>query len=156
MNIGQPATAPDTGTARLEKLQDSLNGKSVQSANTEELSQELEALFVSMMIKQMRQSEMSEGLFPGDRSDTLGGLFDDAMGQEIASVGGLGVADLIRETSTTPLGTQSSGAGRTSVSDSIRAYQNATGAFVDEHAVKATGTEAATTGTWAAAGARGL
>lgn len=156
MNIGQSSSAPDAGSVRLEKLKDSLDGKSVQSANTEELSRELEALFVSMMVKQMRQSDTGEGLFPGDRSDTLGGLFDDAMGQEIASVGGLGVADLIRETSSTPLGTQLSGAGKTSVSDSLKAYRSASGAFVDEDANAKTGPSASTAGVGSVAGTRGF
>lgn len=59
------------------------------------LAQEFESLFVSQLIKEMRQSS-EEGLFPGDESDTFGGMFDMFLGRHIAENGGIGLADSIR------------------------------------------------------------
>lgn len=59
-------------------------------------AQEFESVFVSMLLKEMRQSSLSEGgLFPGDSSDTYGGLFDMTFGKHIAQAGGLGLAGMI-------------------------------------------------------------
>src|SRR5437868_15498928 len=43
-----------------------------------------ESLFVSLLIKQMRQSLEPETMFSHDKSDILGGLFDHYMGQHLA------------------------------------------------------------------------
>lgn len=63
-----------------------------RTVQTAETVREFEALFVSMMIKEMRQSGAQEGLFAGDKSDTYGGMFDMFMGRHIAEGGGLGLA----------------------------------------------------------------
>jgi Rod binding domain-containing protein len=52
---------------------------------------EFESIFVSLMVKQLRQSAGEEGLFPGDPSDSLGALFDLHIGQQIAEAGGIGI-----------------------------------------------------------------
>ena len=57
-------------------------------------AREFESLFVSMMLKSMRQS-MSKDMFAGDSSDTFGGLFDSFMGQHIAEHGGIGLARML-------------------------------------------------------------
>ncbi|WP_437192234.1 rod-binding protein [Planctomicrobium sp. SH527] len=68
------------------------------SQQPEALAKQFESLFVSMLVKEMRQSSGSEdGLFPGDSSDTYGGMFDMFMGQHIAENGGIGMAESIRE-----------------------------------------------------------
>ncbi len=96
MNISTPVAPTDSTSVRLDNLKQQAEGQSSQTESAERLGRELEALFVSMMMKQMRQSSLDEGLFPGDRSDTLGGIFDDAMGKQVAELGGLGVAELIQ------------------------------------------------------------
>lgn len=60
--------------------------------------QEFEALFFSMMLKEMRKSISSEegaGLFAGEGSDTYGGMFDTFIGQHMASGGPLGIANTV-------------------------------------------------------------
>ena len=57
------------------------------------LSSELESVFISTLLKQMRQSMGGESFFPGDKSDTLGGLFDMHMSQFIAENGGIGLSE---------------------------------------------------------------
>jgi len=60
------------------------------------MAKQFESLFVSMLIKEMRQSSgFGEGLFPGDASDTYGGMFDMFMGQHLAENGGIGLAEMV-------------------------------------------------------------
>src|SRR5579871_1971784 len=54
---------------------------------------EMETMFLSMLLKQMRQSNDSEegGMFPGDNGDIYGGLFDFYMSKHLAEAGGFGL-----------------------------------------------------------------
>lgn len=61
------------------------------------VGRQVESLFVSLLLKEMRQSGSSEGLFPGDSSDTLGGLFDLYLGQFITESGGIGLSDTVED-----------------------------------------------------------
>jgi Rod binding domain-containing protein len=65
---------------------------------TKQAIADFESVFVSSLLKQMRQSIDGDGLFPGDKSDTLGGLFDMFMGQHLAQAGGLGVSEMLLDT----------------------------------------------------------
>lgn len=62
---------------------------------TTEVSKEMESLFVSLMLKEMRHAGAEGGLFPGDSSDTLGGMFDMYLGNYIAEAGGIGLGESI-------------------------------------------------------------
>lgn len=57
-----------------------------------EAVQQFEAVFVSLVLKQMRQSFAGEGLIPGDSGDIVGGLFDQYLGEHISDSGGFGLA----------------------------------------------------------------
>lgn len=62
----------------------------------EAIAQQFEGLFLSMLVKEMRQSPIDgEGLFPGDASDTYGGIFDTFMGEHLSRNGGIGMAESI-------------------------------------------------------------
>jgi len=67
------------------------------AGGTENVGEQFESLFVSMMLKEMRQSMSEDGLFAGDSSDVYGGLFDMFLGQHIATQGAFGIADLVKE-----------------------------------------------------------
>lgn len=69
---------------------------SEKSARAAGAIEKFEGLFMSMMIKQMRQSESGGGLFPGDASDTYGGLFDMFMGDYLAAGSRTGLENLFR------------------------------------------------------------
>lgn len=61
-----------------------------------ELARDLEATFLGLLLKEMRQTlEPDGGLFAGDSGDVHGGLFDLFMGQHLASAGGVGLAAAI-------------------------------------------------------------
>lgn len=61
----------------------------------QDAGQQFESLFVSMLLKEMRQTSSEDGMFAGDTSDVYGGLFDMFLGQHIASQKAFGIADLI-------------------------------------------------------------
>ena len=62
---------------------------------TETMARELESTFLSLLLKEMRQTLEPEGLFAGDSSDVQGGLFDLYLGKHIADQGGVGLANAI-------------------------------------------------------------
>ena len=74
-------------------------GATVNSAadpKLREAAKEMEATFLSMLLKQMRESlEPDGGLFPGDTGDVQGGLFDLYMSKHLADAGGVGMASAL-------------------------------------------------------------
>ena len=54
-------------------------------------NQQLESVFISMLIKELRTAGLEDGLFAGDSSDTFGGMFDSFMGDELAKAGGIAI-----------------------------------------------------------------
>lgn len=55
-----------------------------------------ESMFLSLLIKEMRQTLEPGSLFNGDSSDVQGGLFDLFLGQHLAQAGGLGIGTMLR------------------------------------------------------------
>jgi flagellar protein FlgJ len=63
---------------------------------TRAAAKEFEATFLSLLLKEMRQTlEPDGGLFAGDSGDVQGGLFDLLLGQHLADAGGVGFATAI-------------------------------------------------------------
>ena len=62
----------------------------------QEMAKDFEAMFLSQIIKGMRQSLESGSMFAGDSGDVQGGLFDQYMGQHLADAGGVGLAATIK------------------------------------------------------------
>ena len=61
-------------------------------------AQGFESVFLSMLLKEMRQTLEPGGLFGHDNSDIYGSLFDQFMGQHLAQGKGMGLAQaLIRQ-----------------------------------------------------------
>ena len=63
----------------------------------ENVGAEFESVLISMLISNMRKSSFGEGLFPGDKSDTLGGMFDMMIAGQISETGGIGVSNLVNQ-----------------------------------------------------------
>lgn len=79
-------------------LPQSLSGAQVAPTPSVEMAQDFESLILAQLLKQMRStSEEDGGLFPGDSSDTYGGMFDMYFGQFLADKGGLGLTEFISE-----------------------------------------------------------
>jgi flagellar protein FlgJ len=73
------ATSPRAGGARAKA----------------DVAVQFESLFISQLLKEMRQTEQGGGLFAGESSDTYGGIFDLYLGEHLAKSGGLGLARMI-------------------------------------------------------------
>lgn len=83
--ISPPAVPPSNSSPAT------LDSNSTSDARR--VARDLEANFLSMLLKEMRQTlEPEDGLFPGDTGDVQGGLFDLFMGQHLAAAGGFGLA----------------------------------------------------------------
>jgi len=63
------------------------------AAPLSEAVRQFEGVFAAMIVKELRQSIGGDGLIPGDHSDILGGLFDQRLGEHLASGRGLGLAE---------------------------------------------------------------
>jgi len=67
-------------------------------ASINKVAEEFESVFLSMLLKNMRATVSEGGLFAGDKSDTLGSMFDLFMSQHLASSESLGVANMLKQT----------------------------------------------------------
>ena len=67
------------------------------SRSIQRVANEFESLFVSLVLKEMRQTLEPDTLFGGDTSDAYGGMFDLYLGQHVAKAGGLGVGKMVHE-----------------------------------------------------------
>jgi Rod binding domain-containing protein len=64
-----------------------------------------ESTFMSLLLKEMRQT-LDHGTFFGqDNSDVYGGIFDFYMSQHLAKAGGIGIANMLRRQLSTHPGT---------------------------------------------------
>jgi peptidoglycan hydrolase FlgJ len=70
----------------------------VKNEAIEKAASEFESVFLSLMLKEMRNTLDSDegGLFGGDGSDTYGGMFDMFMGQHLSESRPLGIGDTIK------------------------------------------------------------
>ncbi|MCS7167836.1 MAG: hypothetical protein RMI91_06680 [Gemmatales bacterium] len=104
--LGPPRVIVDVLGAQAERLAQqmrctptSASRPSVSSESLKEAARSFEAIFLSMLIKQLRTTlhELGEGLFGEDQADVYGGLFDFYLGQHLAQHSGVGLARLIEE-----------------------------------------------------------
>ncbi len=65
------------------------------TASPDAVGRQMEGLFASLLLKELRNTGGEGGLFGGDSSDVMGGMFDQYMGQAIADAGGLGLRDYL-------------------------------------------------------------
>jgi flagellar protein FlgJ len=97
------------------------SGGTLSSASDQkvrDMAREFEATFLSMLLKQMRETlDPEAGLFPGDSGDVQGGLFDLYMSRHLADAGGVGMAAaLVRQIRPTTAPVTTTNADRTAVS----------------------------------------
>ncbi|MDM4016763.1 rod-binding protein [Roseiconus lacunae] len=87
ISSSMPMTAP-TGMSAIG------NGVGASAENMEQLGTEFESVFVSMLLKEMRNS-LDEGFFGSESSDSFGGLFDMFVGKHLAESDALGVGKML-------------------------------------------------------------
>lgn len=87
-----PTPLTNVGTSGRSSSADSPDAPGAEQEA--KLLKQFESVMLSMVLKQMRQTGTGEeGLFPGDSSDTLGGMFDMYLGEHLAESGGFGLME---------------------------------------------------------------
>ncbi len=72
--------------------------KKMSSAQVKEAADQFEAVFTSLLLKQLRSTISEEGgLFQGDSSDSYGAMFDMFLGEQMSKNRSLGVGDMVEE-----------------------------------------------------------
>ena len=66
--------SPALNTAALQRAQKADHGGLQANQEIKNTATEFEAVMLSMLVREMRQTGGEEGLFPGDKSDTMGGM----------------------------------------------------------------------------------
>ena len=88
MQVSNTQIIPSMQTADVGSLEQSAK------VHPEEAATAFEAIFASMLLKEMRNT-LSEGFFGSESSDIFGGLFDLHMGQAMTDGNGLGIKELV-------------------------------------------------------------
>ena len=72
--------------------------KNKNQANLEALAEEFESMFINQMLKNARDSKLSESLFASDEEDNFGSMLDQERSRSLALNLDLGIADaLVRQ-----------------------------------------------------------
>ncbi|MCB1282445.1 MAG: rod-binding protein, partial [Salinibacterium sp.] len=86
-----PRAVHETDLDRLQRLGSSGDEKALR-----EVGEKLEGVFVSMLVKSMREGMSEDGLFgKGPGADIYDGFFDQMMGEELSKRGGLGISEMV-------------------------------------------------------------
>ena len=94
--IGSPISAA-VSAARLSSPQAlRVPHKDASLEEIKEVAEQLEGVFFSMFVKEMRRTMSDGSMFgTGPGADTYKGLFDQMMGEHLGRTGGLGIADMV-------------------------------------------------------------
>ncbi len=60
------------------------------------VAKDFESMFLSLVLKEMRQTLQSGSFFGEDNSDVYGGLFDLYLSRHLAQAGGFGIAPMLK------------------------------------------------------------
>ncbi|HMO13174.1 MAG TPA: hypothetical protein PKD64_01840 [Pirellulaceae bacterium] len=94
-----PILDADSVFPETQNVVNETNQQNLSRAETiQQVGQDFESIFFSMLLKEMRKSLANDdggGLFPGDKSDAFGSLFDLYLGQHLATSKQLGIGQAI-------------------------------------------------------------
>lgn len=88
------ATAVFNDLGSLNGLRARANGDDKQGA-LKEAAKQFEAIFLNMMLKQMRDASFGDPLFDSSASDTYRNMFDQQLALNLSESGSLGIAQMI-------------------------------------------------------------
>ena len=92
---GLPLTSLDMNPALRHAARSNVVAKPRQdNAELERVAKEFESVFVSMLVKEMRNT-LEDGFFSSESSDVLGGMFDQYLGQHLAESSPIGIHELL-------------------------------------------------------------
>lgn len=93
--IGPTSVPPLLIEPSADSLADRLRSGGADSI--EKVAKDFEGLFVSLVLKEMRQTLEPGSLFGSDAADLYGGLFDLFIGKHLVDAGGFGVAKMVKQ-----------------------------------------------------------
>src|SRR5687767_8442759 len=91
MNASAPIVYNDLASLSRLKTQ----SKEDPSTALNEVAKQFESVFVSMMMKAMRDTLPKDGMFASNEMDNYQEMFDQQLSLDLSRNGGLGLADLI-------------------------------------------------------------
>lgn len=103
MSIDSAGAMMQSDLQGLDRLRQAAREESPEALR--EAARQFEALFINMMLKNVRETGFEDELFGSDQEKLYQGMFDQQLSQHMASGGGIGLADLLVR----QLGGQSSG-----------------------------------------------
>ncbi len=68
-----------------------------QQGSLEKVARQFESLFVQMMVKQMRQASLGEGIFDSDKTRFYQDMYDKQLSLHLSETGGIGIGKMLRE-----------------------------------------------------------
>lgn len=99
----------DTQRSRLENLSKSQD-QATKEKELRKACEGFEAIFIQKMWDEMRSSLPKEGMFHSKEEEYWQSMYSQELGKSMASVGGIGLADMMVEQMTRPTGTPQTGA----------------------------------------------
>lgn len=94
------------------------------NATLRQVAGQFESLFISMMLKSMRDASLGEGIFESDQTETYREIADKQLAMDMAGKGGLGLTDMIvRQLGGDPDNISKPQGGRTLSADTIETRQ---------------------------------
>ena len=91
MTTSTPVVYNDLSSLNRLKVQ----SKQDPSTALDEVAQQFESVFVTMMMKEMRNTLPKDGLFSSNEMESYQEMFDQQLSLDLSRNGGLGLADLI-------------------------------------------------------------
>lgn len=89
-----PGSLRPPGSARLTAADNSVNHE--QGGRLREACSEFEALFINLLLKELRATVGKSGLMDGGRAEEVyTGMMDTEMARDLAAKGGIGLADIL-------------------------------------------------------------
>ncbi|MES2626064.1 MAG: rod-binding protein [Pseudomonadota bacterium] len=106
MNASAPVVYNDLSSLSRLKLQ----SKEDPSAALNEVAKQFESVFVTMMMKAMRDTLPKDGMLASNEMENYQEMFDQQLSLDLSRKGGLGLADLISRQMAMGLGFESGAA----------------------------------------------
>jgi Rod binding domain-containing protein len=94
-SITPTANLPLLPQSPADSLADKL--RAGDAGSIERVAKDFEGLFLSLVLKEMRQTLEPGSLFGNDSGDVYGSLFDLFLGKHLVDAGGLGVAHMVKQ-----------------------------------------------------------
>ena len=107
-HIGTSALIEKTQVKLAKEINSSISFDNIKSNNDElkAVANQFEAIFLEMLLKQARESKLSDGLFDTDADDNFVQMFDAELAKSSSELVDIGIAEAIIE-QMTPRGSRS-------------------------------------------------